>query len=85
MPPTKQHPIQSLMERTLDRLDDEGLNDLNDREFQVVLMHYVIASLRNGNGRRSKRQWAGLMATVATMVSAFGASLGFGMAQALGG
>jgi len=85
MPPTKQHPIESLMERALDGLDDQGLNGLDDRQFQAVLMHYVIAAVRNGNGHRSKRQWAGLITAATTVFGAFGIGIGTGVAKVLGG
>ena len=77
MPPVKRHPIESLIPEALDTLDAKGLDGLNDRMFQVALMHYF--SGRNGNGR-TKRWWGGLV----TVLGSLGAGVGFGIAKALG-
>ena len=85
MPATKRHPLETFREEVRDKVDQHGYEGLKEREFIVLAFDWLFVALKNGNDQRSKRQWAGLITTVTGIVSALGASIGFGVVKALGG
>ena len=57
----KRHPIETFREEVRDKADEVGYQNLDDREFLMLMQDWLFVSLRNGsNSRRQQATFAGL-------------------------
>ena len=52
----KRHPIETFREEVRDKADEVGYQNLDDREFQMLMQDWLLAAIQTSNGRSNGRR-----------------------------